>query len=153
MPTFSIQLSKNTMDYVQKAKDIFLEGYNCAQAVAMSLSEKVGLSVEDAKALANPFGGGFCRLREVCGAVSGMLMIIGYKHKEMSKTEMYAFARKAIDEFESEFGSYVCRNLIKADANDTSPVPSERTDKYYQKRPCVEIVAKATEIALKYIQD
>ena len=141
------------MDYVQKAKDIFLLGYNCAQSVAMALSEKVGLKEEDAKALANPFGGGFCRLREVCGAVSGMLMVIGYKHKEMNKTEMYAYARKAIEEFEEEFGSYVCRDLIKGDANDTSPVPSERTEKYYQKRPCVEIVAKATEIALKYIEE
>ena len=84
------------MDYVQKAKDTFLLGYNCAQSVAMALSERVGLKEEDAKALANPFGGGFCRLREVCGAVSGMLMIIGYKHKEMNKTELKKYL-KTID--------------------------------------------------------
>ena len=141
------------MDYIQKSKGIFLAGYNCAQSVAMALADKVGATEEDMQAIANPFGGGFCRLREVCGAVSGMLMIIGLKNKGMDKIEMYALGRKAIEEFEEACGSYICRDLIKADANDTSPVPSQRTDKYYAKRPCLELVAKATEITLKYIED
>lgn len=138
------------MDYVQKAKDYFLQGYNCAQSVAMALASTVGMNEDDMRALSNPFGGGFCRLREVCGAVSGMLMIIGLKHKDMSKTEMYKLGQSAIKEFEDTCGSYVCRELIKADANDTSPVPSKRTDVYYAKRPCLELVAIATEIAIKY---
>lgn len=141
------------MDYVQKSRELFTSGYNCAQSVAMALADKVNLTEEDLGALANPFGGGFCRLREVCGAVSGMLMIIGLKHKEMDKVQMYAFARKAIEEFENECGSYICRDLIQEDAKDTSPVPSPRTDKYYAKRPCADLVAKATEITLKYIED
>lgn len=141
------------MDYVQKAKDLFHEGYNCAQSVAMALAEKVGADEQDMKAISNPFGGGFCRLREVCGAVSGMLMIIGLKHKELGKMEMYELGRKAIADFENECGSYICGDLIKSDANDTSPVPSKRTDAYYAKRPCLELVAKGVEIALKYIED
>ena len=138
------------MDYVQKAKDYFLQGYNCAQSVAMTFANDLGISEDDMKAISNPFGGGFCRLREVCGAVSGMLMVIGLKHKEMGKLEMYELGQKAIKEFEDACGSYVCRDLIKSDANDTSFVPSKRTDAYYKKRPCLEIVGIATEIALKY---
>ncbi|MBQ8177929.1 MAG: C_GCAxxG_C_C family protein [Clostridia bacterium] len=141
------------MDYVQKSKELFLQGYNCAQSVAMALADKVSATEEDMQAIANPFGGGFCRLREVCGAVSGMLMIIGLKNKGMDKVEMYALGRKAIEDFEQACGSYICRDLIKADANDTSPVPSKRTDAYYAKRPCLELVQIATEITLKYIED
>ena len=73
------------MDYVQIAKDYFLQGYNCAQSVAMTFANDLGISEDDMKAISNPFGGGFCRLREVCGAVSGMLMVIGLKHKVMGK--------------------------------------------------------------------
>ena len=88
------------MERVQKAKDLFLQGYNCAQSVAIALADTVGMSEEDMKALSNPFGGGFCRLREVCGAVSGMLMILGLKHKEMDKLAMYKLGQQAIKEFE-----------------------------------------------------
>ena len=138
------------MERVQKAKDLFLQGYNCAQSVAIALADTVGMSEENMKALSNPFGGGFCRLREVCGAVSGMLMILGLKHKEMDKLAMYKLGQQAIKEFEDTCGSYLCRDLIKADANDNSPVPSKRTEQYYAKRPCLELVAIATEIAIKY---
>ncbi len=141
------------MDYVQKSKDLFLKGYNCAQSVAMALADKVGAKEEDMQAIANPFGGGFCRLREVCGAVSGMLMIIGLKNKNMNKVEMYALGRKAIEDFEKTCGSYLCHDLIKSDATDRSHVPSKRTNEYYAKRPCLEIVGLATEITLKYIEN
>lgn len=139
------------MDYVKKAKDLFLQGYNCAQSVAMALADIVNMNEEDMRALSNPFGGGFCRLREMCGAVSGMLMIIGLKHKELDKMEMYVLGQKAIKEFEDTCGSYLCRDLIQADANDCSPVPSKRTDAYYAKRPCLDLVAIATEITIKYL--
>ncbi len=141
------------MDYVQKAKDLFLQGYNCAQSVAMAFADAVNLPEDDLRALANPFGGGICRLRETCGAVSGMLMIIGLKHKELSKKEMYELGRKAISDFEAQCGSYICRNLIKGDAKDTSPVPSSRTEQYYAKRPCLELVAISAELTLKYIEE
>ncbi len=139
------------MDYVQKAKDLFLEGYNCAQAVSMAFKDLVDMKEEDIRAISAPFGGGFCRLRETCGAVSGMLMIIGLKHKGLSKTEIYALGRKAIADFEESCGSHICRDLIKSEANDTSPLPSKRDNAYYNKRPCLELVAIGAEITLKYI--
>ncbi len=141
------------MDHVQKAKDLFLQGYNCAQAVAMAFADVVSVPEEDLCALANPFGGGVCRLRETCGAVSGMLMIIGLTHKGMPKREMYELGRKAIADFEARCGSYICRNLIKGEAKDTSPVPAERTESYYAKRPCLELVALSAELTLKYVEE
>ena len=140
------------MDYVQRAKDYFTEGYNCAQAVAMALAPAVNQTEDHMRAIANPFGGGFTRLREVCGAVSGMMMIIGLKHPEMTKQEMYEFGRKAIEEFKEICGSYICKDLINATDNN-STTPEARTASYYAKRPCLEIVEIATKITLKYIAD
>ena len=58
----------------QRAKALFLEGYNCAQAVAGAFAPEMGLSVDAAARLASGFGGGMGRMREVCGAVSGMTL-------------------------------------------------------------------------------
>ena len=65
------------MDRADKAAKLFLEGYNCAQAVAVAYSDLLGLTPEYTAKLASSFGGGFGRLREVCGAVSGMVMVLG----------------------------------------------------------------------------
>ena len=63
----------------EKAKDLFLQGYNCAQAVAGAYAEEMGLEFDLAVRLASGFGGGMGRLRQVCGAVSGMVLVAGMK--------------------------------------------------------------------------
>ncbi len=133
------------------ARENFNAGMNCSQAVIVALAEDVGLSEDTAKAIACPFGGGFSRKREVCGAVSGMLMAIGLAHPEMNKMEMYAYARKAMDEFSEKTGSIICRELLVGITSDDTPIPSPRTEEYYKKRPCAELVEIATAIAEKYI--
>lgn len=133
------------------AKENFNSGMNCAQAVIVALAEDVGMDKNVAKAIACPFGGGFARKREVCGAVSGMLMAIGLAHPEMDKMEMYTYARKAMDEFSAETGSIICRELLAGITSDDTPIPSPRTEEYYKKRPCAELVELATAIAEKYI--
>lgn len=133
------------------ARENFNAGMNCSQAVIVALAEDVGLSKDTAKAIACPFGGGFSRKREVCGAVSGMLMAIGLAHPEMNKMEMYAYARKAMDEFSEKTGSIICRELLVGITSDDTPIPSPRTEEYYKKRPCAELVEIATAIAEKYI--
>ena len=133
------------------ARENFNAGMNCSQAVIVALAEDVGLSEVTAKAIACPFGGGFSRKREVCGAVSGMLMAIGLAHPEMNKMEMYAYARKAMDEFSEKTGSIICRELLVGITSDDTPIPSPRTEEYYKKRPCAELVEIATAIAEKYI--
>lgn len=137
------------MDYSDKAEELFRSGLSCAQAVSIALAPKVGLDENTVKAISAPFGAGFARSREVCGAVSGMLMIVGYARPELSKREIYALSREAMDEFKSELGSYVCRDILKT-ASEASSVPSERTPEYYAKRvSCVTCVRTAADIADK----
>ena len=63
--------------YGDRAKALFERGYNCSQSVVLAFCEPLGLDMETMARLASSFGGGMGRLREVCGAVSGMLMIVG----------------------------------------------------------------------------
>ena len=150
------------------AKAYFMEGYNCAQAVTLAFAEEMGLEKDKAARLASSFGGGLGRLREVCGCVSGMALaagaICGYadpKARE-EKAEHYARIQRLAGDFRGKTGSIICRELLagvgRSDSSenggvsaadvgqDTSPVPEERTESYYKKRPCSELVALAAEI-------
>lgn len=141
------------MDVSEKAKELFKTGLNCAQAVSMALAPSVDLSEDTAKALSAAFGGGVARMHsEICGAVSGMLIAIGAAHPEMSKTEVYALSRQAIEEFRAENGSINCGELLAGVTKDNSPIASPRTDEYYKKRPCADLVKSAAEIAPKYLK-
>ena len=70
------------MDHGIKAAELFLQGYNCAQAVAVAFCDVTGLPEQQAARMASAFGGGMGRLREVCGAVSGMLLVLGTRCAE-----------------------------------------------------------------------
>ena len=66
------------MNHSEKAAELFLEGYNCAQAVAMAFSDVLGIKEKAIAKSVSAFGGGMGRLREVCGAVSGMFFVLSY---------------------------------------------------------------------------
>lgn len=132
--------------------DNFRQGYNCSQAVALAFADEVGLERDTLAMLASGFGGGFGRSREVCGAVSGMVMILGMakgysepKANEM-KAELYQKVQKLMGEFKQENGSYICAELLGVREKPVSPIPSERTAEFYKKRPCVELVGCAAEL-------
>lgn len=129
------------------AAEMFNSGYNCAQSVATPLAEKAGLDPERIRAISAPFGGGVARSRNVCGAVSGMLMILGATHPDMTKAEIYALSREAMERFEREFGSVICSELLAGIESDSSPVPSERTKEYYAERPCEKFIRFASSLA------
>ena len=140
------------MTRAERAKAYFEEGYNCAQAVTLAFAEEMGLEKEAAAKMASSFGGGLGRMREVCGAVSGMSLaagaLFGYadpKAKE-EKADHYALIQKLAGEFREQAGSVICRELLAGINNDTNPVPEERTSSYYKKRPCGELVALAAGI-------
>jgi len=143
------------MTYKEKATKLFHEGYNCSQAVFAAFADKMKIDEKTALRLSSSFGGGFARLREVCGAVSGMMMVIGmlYGYDSMEdksvKGEHYKVCQGLISEFKNELGSIICRELI--DSDDKSPTPADRTKEYYKKRPCAEIVAVAVDITERYI--
>lgn len=146
-------------DYVTIAKDLFKEGYNCSQAVLLAFAEECGLDKQTAASLASSMGGGMGRLREVCGAVSGMFlaagMLYGYTDPTDSegKKEHYARIQQLAEEFKKENGSIVCRELLGLSVQKEAPVPEERTEQYYKKRPCVELVGCAAGILAKYMEE
>ena len=139
------------------ARNFFLQGANCAQAVAAAFASEVGMSETELFKLASGFGGGVGRRREVCGAVSGMVLIANmlYGNDDIAdkdaKDAHYARIRELLKPFEIQNGSIICRELLGLDENgEPSHVSEARTAKYYQQRPCAELVADAADILEKY---
>ena len=141
----------------QKAMDLFKQGYNCSQAVFLAFSDMYDMDEKTAARLSSSFGGGMGRLREVCGTVSGMFMVagmlFGYDSPETGKikAEHYARIQKLAGEFAEINGSIVCRELLGTLAGENSPVPEQRTEEYYKKRPCVHLAGIAAALMEEYI--
>lgn len=146
-------------DKVKKAEDFFRQGYNCSQAVFAAFAEDLGLDLETALKLSSSFGGGMGRLREVCGAVSGMFMAAGMKYgysdpkDQTAKAEHYRLIQKLAQKFREENGSIVCRELLGLSGGADKPVPEVRTPGYYKKRPCVELVKCAAKIMQETMEE
>lgn len=143
--------------YAQKAMDLFKEGFNCSQSVFLAFEDLYQLDRKTALRLSSSFGGGMGRLREVCGAVSGMFMtagvLYGYddpKDYEAKKAH-YERIQFLAKEFESRNGSIVCRQLLGLGEGKDVPAPEKRSDEYYKKRPCAELVGMAAAIMEQYI--
>lgn len=143
------------MDRAERAAQLFLNGYNCAQAVAVAFSDLTGLTPELSAKMASSFGGGMGRMREVCGAVSGMLLVTsllyGYDRPEddQGKKELYKLVQSLADQFRQQNGSIICRELLKNPPSD--PNPSPRTAEYYRQRPCATMVYTAANVLDAYI--
>lgn len=139
-------------DKREQAQALFEEGYNCAQSAAAPFAEEMGLSREDVLRLASPFGGGMGRLREVCGAVSGMLLAAGMLYGYASPTDMqakrdtYAMVQELAARFREKNGSIICRELLGISEAEGSPEPTPRTAAFYAQRPCAGLVRCAAEL-------
>ncbi len=135
-----------------QARAYFLEGYNCSQSVFLAFHEELGLDKEMAARLASSFGGGMGRLREVCGAVSGMFLAAGLlqgysdPRDAEGKKAQYALVQELAEAFRNKNGSIVCRELLGLDHKSDAPTPQARTREYYAKRPCADLVADAARI-------
>ncbi len=146
------------MNHEIKARELFKEGYNCAQAVFLAFYDVTGLDEKYAAALSSSFGGGMGRLREVCGAVSGAFMVLGLLYgytdpkDHAAKKEHYALIQDIAAKFKTENGSIICRELLGLSAGADSPVPELRTQEYYKKRPCEDYVGIAARIVDEYIE-
>lgn len=147
-----------TSPYAQRAMDLFLEGYNCAQSLVGAFYQDIGLDWEQAMRLSSSFGGGMGRLREVCGAVSGMFMVIGLLQGYTSpkntkeKTEQYTRVQELAHRFRKHNTSIICREMLGI-SGEESPTPSNRTAEYYKKRPCMQIVGSAAQILVDYLAE
>ena len=148
------------MTHSEKAMSLFSEGYNCSQAVFTAFCGEMQLDKEMALKLASSFGGGMGRMREVCGAVSGMFMaagmIYGYSDpkNDNEKKLHYARIQELARQFKNENGSIVCRELLGLSKNENSkPEPTKRDGEFYKKRPCKELVGMAAAIFEKYLSE
>lgn len=145
--------------YGKIAEENFLKGYNCTQAVFLAFSDLHGMDEKTAARLSSSFGGGMGRLREVCGTVSGMFLTAGilYGYEEpkdfQGKKEHYERIQQLAKAFEAENGSIVCRELLGLNQKREKPVPEQRTEEYYKKRPCAKLVRMAAAIMEAYIQE
>lgn len=139
-------------NHPQRAKELFKQGYNCAQAVFAAFHQDMGIDFETALKLSSSFGGGMGRLREVCGAVSAMFAVAGMKYgytnpkDNKAKTEHYKLIQELAAQFKAENRSIICRELLGLEGGPDEPVPELRTNEYYKKRPCVELVECAARL-------
>ena len=138
--------------YAEKAVKLFKEdGWNCAQSVYGAFTDLTGMDQRTAMRISSSFGGGMGRLREVCGAVSGAIMVLGVLFACDDPTDLdakaahYALVQDFAARFKERAGTIICRELI-ANQADTAPTPEPRTEKYYKKRPCALLVQDAAEI-------
>ncbi len=146
------------MSRKERAKDYFLQGYACSQAVALAFSDVMGIDEKTILKIMLPFGGGLGRLRLTCGAVSGMAAVVGIvfakgENTPQNKKETYAIVQELCGKFQKETGSLICGDLLKG-----MKVPVEvggeaeaRTQEYYRKRSCEDMVALAAEILEDYM--
>lgn len=141
------------------AKELFLQGYNCTQAVVLAFADEFQIDKDTLLMLSSPFGGGMGRLREVCGTVSGMYIILGLMHgysnpkAKDEKKELYKKVQQLANKFKEDNGSIICRELLGLNIKGAdSPVPSERTEEYYKKRPCPDLCKYAADL-LEWIID
>ncbi len=147
------------MSRADRAEELFVCGYNCAQAVFGAFAEDYGIPLDVALKLSSSFGGGVGRLREVCGAVSGMVMTAGllYGYDKPEEGEMkgahYARVRQLCAEFEKENGSIVCRDILGRQRAEVGGVPTERTDHFYKTRPCIKCVRDAADAMERFINE
>ena len=145
------------MDHSLQAAQLFLDGYNCAQAITVAFCDVTGLEPSFAAKMASSFGGGMGRMREVCGAVSGMLMVAGLMYgydannDDGAKKAHYQLVQDLAGQFREQAGSIICQEILKNPPSD--PTPSPRTEEYYKQRPCARMVVTAAQILDRYIEE
>ena len=142
----------------EKAMNYFLEGYNCSQSVVLAFADMLDMEPDKLVRFSSSFGGGMGRLREVCGSVSGMFIVLGMLYgyddpKDFEgKKALYEKVQNLAHQFEAENGSIVCRDLLGLSEKSQEPTPEKRSKEYYSKRPCKELVGIAAELLEMFIK-
>lgn len=147
---------------VQCAVDNFMQGYGCCQSVVAAFADLYNLDDTMAKRIAAGFGGGVGRMRMMCGAVSGIVILAGLDRGQIDgadrkgKSMCYKVVQELLDEFKVQNGSVVCAELLGLKGHEkaqSSYVASPRTAEYYKTRPCVAKVESAARIFAEYLMN
>ncbi len=143
------------MTRAERARENFLQGDTCAQAVLLAFADALSADEGTLRALSRPFGGGMGRLRLICGGVSGGVMALGLFFPDLPKSALYALVQEYARRYAARFGSYLCGELLAGAgvSAGTSPEAEARTPEYYQKRPCPELVYGAAEILEELLKE
>ena len=140
---------------VQRAQELFHQGFNCSQAVFAACADIYGIDEPTALRLAASFGGGIGRMRQTCGAACGMFLLAGLENGSAipgdaeGKKNNYTYVQALASKFKDENGSLICAELLGIAPRPQEPTPEARTEAYYKKRPCAEMVASAVRIYLE----
>ncbi len=143
----------NIDERVQRAVDNFYDGFNCAQSVFLAYSDVFELDLDTAKKMSVSFGGGMGRMREVCGTVSAMSMLAGFRYPVLdekdleARTKNYAIVQKMAALFKEKNDTIICRDLLGKLSKSDTPAPELRTNAYYATRPCARFVEESARIA------
>lgn len=147
---------------VQRSIELFMQGYGCSQSVVAAFAELYGIDDLIAKKISAGFGGGVGRMRMMCGAVSGMVMLTGLDCGQTEgsdregKAVCYKVVQQLLNTFKAENGSIICAELLAKNGCKVvkdNNIPDERTAEYYKKRPCVRKVESAARIFAEYLDD
>ena len=147
---------------VARAVDNFMAGYGCCQSVVAAFSDLYGLDEEMAKRMAAGFGGGVGRMRMMCGAVSGLVILVGLDCGQTEgddrdgKSACYKVVQDLLAKSKEENGSLICAEILGIKGYEkahSSYVASPRTAEYYKKRPCVAKVESAARIFANYLKE
>ena len=138
---------------VERAVQLFKEGYNCSQSVVGAFADLYGFTQEQALLMSASFGGGIGRMRQTCGAACGMFVLAGLQSgttigsDREGKSRNYAMVQQLAESFKQIIGSMICAELLGLKSNaEIAAQASERTDSYYKKRPCSEMVRTAARL-------
>ena len=146
---------------VVRAVDNFMQGYGCCQSVVAAFSDLYGLDETMAKRIAAGFGGGVGRLRMMCGAVSGIVILVGLDCGQTEgsdregKSACYRVVQELLARSEADNGSLICAEILGLKGHDkatSSYVASPRTAEYYKTRPCAVKVESAARIFADYLR-
>ena len=146
-------------DRIQKAVELFKQGYNCSQSVCTAFADMYGYTQEQALKMSASFGGGIGRMRMTCGAACGMFILAGLESgciegaDKEGKEANYRIVQQLADEFVRRNGSLICAELLGlAKKKHDDPVPEVPTEEYYKKRPCIKTVEEAARIWSEFLE-
>lgn len=148
-------MSKHT----QQAMELFRQGYNCAQAVLGAFCDDLDIHFESALKMTSSFGGGMGRLREVCGAVTGMFAVAGIKYgctdpkDHKAKAAHYKRIQDLAAQFRAENASIICKELLEPVKKHDEPTCDTGTSVNVKKHSCVELVGCAARIMEEMIRN
>ena len=134
------------------AEKAFTDGYNCSQSIVIAFADLLPADTDTVLKLVSPYGGGMGRLREVCGAFTGALAVLGllrgYSMPETGdkKARLYERVQALAASFKAEHRSVVCRDMLRLPPGPDTPKPEPRTEEYYRKRPCLKVIGDMAEL-------